>query len=357
MTRFLVLVALAILSVVASPVAAEMLFGSADYGIHTVKHRARPIQLFVWYPAEVESGAKPLEYGDYIRLSDITIVPWKQTAEEKQATVDAYVAGSQEPEKIQAILDVLLAMPTKAVKNAPAAEGKFPLLIVGSGGNTPAYIYATLCEYLASRGYVVVALPSIPKRAGERWPFSHLGLDLQMRDTAFAINMAVMWPNVDGDRLALLAWSVGGVSQALMQMQNSDVDALVSLDSGSGYLYGTQMMRESTFFDSTAMSVPYLHAHGLAPAHYEVEKDFTLYESWCMSKAWLLTFEHLSHADFRSHTVTERMLMDPEGSRMLVESFRFLSKIVLRFLDEHVKGEFTVESLVWPDHVKKETRN
>lgn len=302
-----------------------------------VKNRARPIQMFVWYPATRSNNPKFVRYEEYLYLNDTESVPWQWNGERKQAIAQQY---SEELERYKDRMPDLLSAQTAAVKNAEAAAGKFPLVIFGTGGTTGGHVYSVLCEYLASHGYVAVALTALPLKKGERWPFDTSGIDAQTRDLEFVINYAYRLPFVDTDKLALAGWSVGGVTQALLQMRNSDVDALISLDAATGYEYGRDLLKQSIFFDFKKMDVPYLHAHGEGPVRYNVQKNFEYYDSLAIADAYLLTFKHLGHADFLpSYGAVPHTILKTGRSAEVVTGFKILRQYVLKFLNAYLKHE------------------
>ncbi len=305
--------------------------------------RARPIRMFIWYPARHRPSDRPLAYGDYVYLMDLSALPWEAPAAQCEVIVEALIAQHRKPVKFRHMMPRLLAAPTRAVRDAPVAGGRFPLLLFAPGGTTPGHLHAGLCEYLASHGYISVAVASLPARAGERWPFDQTGIDLHLRDQELALSHLFAWPSVDREQLGLVSWSVGGVSQALMQMRNPDVDAVVSLDGATGYAYGKEMASASVFFDPKGISVPYLHATGLMPGQYEVEKDFSFFHSLATGMRFLLTFEHLAHADFAAQLLFERQLMDPDGSGPASEGYAVLARAVRGFLDAYVRHDTEAE--------------
>lgn len=226
------------------------------------------------------------------------------------------------------------------VKNANAATGNFPLVIFGAGGGTGGHVYSVLCEYLASHGYVAVALTALPLRKGERWPFDATGIDAQMRDLEFVINHAYRLSFVDSDKLALACWSVGGVTQALLQMRNSDIDALVSLDAATGYEYGRDLMKQSIFYDMKKARVPFLHMHGEGPARYNVAKNFEYFDSLAVADAYLLTFTQLAHGDFLpSVGIVPNTVLKTGRAEAVAQGFKAACQYVLHFLNAYLKNE------------------
>lgn len=302
-----------------------------------VAHRGRPIQMFIWYPAEANRNAKPMRYEEYLYLNDTDSEPWQWREESKQAVLQNY---AQELEPFKGDLKPLLDIQTAASKDAKVAKGKFPVVIFGAGGGTGGHVYSMLCEYLASHGYVVIAHTALGLQKGERWPFDMRGIETQMRDLNFILNYAYRLPNVDAGKLALASWSVGGVSQALLQMQNTEVDAILSLDAATGYEYGRDLLRQSPWFDLKRMSVPYLHMHGELPPRYNVPKNFEYYDSLAVADAYMLSFKKLLHADFiSSYGVAQHSLVKSERSAEAIASYKIVCQYALNFLNAYLKDD------------------
>jgi len=77
-----------------------------------------------------------------------------------------------------------LAMPLQAVRDAPLAPGRFPVVIYAPGCSNPSWDNADLCEYLASHGYVVIAGPSLGAESREM-TMDLTGASTQARDISF----------------------------------------------------------------------------------------------------------------------------------------------------------------------------
>ncbi len=302
-----------------------------------VNNRARPIQMFIWYPAARGANPKHFRYEEYLFLNDIETEPWQWTDAQKRALRQK---DGEEKQISGTSWEAILALETAAVKDAKAAAGKFPLVVFGTGGTTGGHVYSVLCEYLASHGYVAVALTALPLKKGERWPFEASGIDAQMRDLEFVINYAYGLPFADTDKLALACWSVGGVTQALLQMRNSDVDALISLDAATGYEYGRDLLKQSIFLDFKKMSVPYMHTHGEGPVRYNVPKSFEYYDSLTIADAYLLTFKQLGHADFLPRNgIVLHTVLKTERSAAVITGFKVLCQYVRNFLNAYLRED------------------
>jgi predicted dienelactone hydrolase len=112
---------------------------------------------------------------------------------------------------------VAFSIPGMAVAGAPAAPGRFPLVILAHGYNNTPEVLAWLAENLASKGYVVAA-PAFrdpPKfdAPSAMFAFAHRPLDVAVI-AAEAQRLAAAgkapFASADPDRTALIGYSMGG---------------------------------------------------------------------------------------------------------------------------------------------------
>jgi dienelactone hydrolase len=297
--------------------------------------RARPITMSVWYPAEdgSDAGARPLTFGRYVDGAD-----GRESLRTRLAT---YGFRLSEPE-----LEALYASKTAAVEKSPRASGPFPLLIFGTGLTGPFYLNTVLCEYLASLGYLVVAIPSLPAREDVEAAYDALAVDAQIRDMEFVIQEMHDYPEIEDGRMGLVAWSLGGISQALLQMKNPDVRAVVSLDAATGYAYGEKLLESSIFFEPRRATAAFLHATDSRESG-QVPKSFRYFDEVVRGRSYLLTIGGASHAEFTSiATVVSANVSSREGAKDLRERYRRLCLYVGRFLDASLKGDDSAEEFL-----------
>jgi dienelactone hydrolase len=330
--------------------AAPVLWGGLDPGPHTIgfeqvevfdysrpfrlegEHRARPITLSIWYPAEsAPSGLRPLSFGRYVDGAD-----GRESFQSMASSFGLTLSRSE--------LEKLYGTETPALEKAPRASGSFPLLFVLDGLTGPFYLNTVLCEFLASHGYLVVAIPTLGVREDVEAEYDALSVDAQVRDMEFAIQELSEYPGIDRERMGLVAWSLGGVSQALLQMKNPDVRALVSLDAATGYAYGQKLLESSIFFDPRRATVPFFHATDSRESG-QVPKSFRFYdEIAAKGRSYLLTIEGATHAGFTSLAailpVQAAAAPSPEGLEQ-AERYRRLCLYVGRFLDAVLKNDRT----------------
>ena len=289
--------------------------------------RARPVTMSIWYPADVAAAeARPLTFGRYVDGAD-----GRDLFRTRLAT---YGFSFSETE-----LDALFSSETAATEKAPRASGPFPLLIFGTGLTGPFYLNTVLCEYLASHGYLVVALPSLPAREDVEPAYDALAVDAQIRDMELAIQELHDYPEIGGGAIGLVAWSLGGVAQALLSMKNPDVGAVVSLDAATGYAYGEKLLESSIFFDPRRSTASFLHATDSRESG-QVPKSFRYYDEIARGRSYLLTIEGATHAEFTSlATAVPLKVVSREGGEGSLERYRRLCLYVVRFLDASLKAD------------------
>jgi hypothetical protein len=118
-------------------------------------HRPRPIMIGIWYPAE-PSGAGRMSYGQYLDISPGPgpLEPFARRLEGAMRRVVANETTGHEPAAMtpaeRRAFERLLNTRTFAVKDAPAASGRFPVILYHPGTTGTYEDNSVLFEYLAS---------------------------------------------------------------------------------------------------------------------------------------------------------------------------------------------------------------
>jgi len=239
--------------------------------------------------------------------------------------------------------DSELKAKTNAIRNARRAAGLFPVIVYGPSFNSHSFENSALFEYLASFGYIIVSSPCLgPKSRGMTWDL--LGIEAQANDMEFLISYAYSYPNADINRLAVMGFSWGGISNVFVQMRNDNVKVVVCLDGAIRYYLG--LFSESPYSDSLTMNVPFLYLAQSNPSPEELsgwklDMSQSFYNSLKYSDAYLITFNHLRHVNFASEFIrlSERNLwFENEGTQQEVnQSYELVCQYVLNFLDAYLK--------------------
>jgi dienelactone hydrolase len=218
---------------------------------------ARPIRISVWYPA-AKGTATPMTLGDYVALLGVEDRLGPVTAERARAGLEIFSTIELVRDLDAAQKDAVLRLPTLAVGHAPAAKGRFPLVLYSMGS---ASMGNTTPEYLASHGYVVAQAPRLGAWAGAA-PNAMDGLDLitKMTDLDRTLEAMAALPEVDASNLSTVGFSAGGQWAALYAMRNPNVRAVVALDTVLLFDDGmARAFRRHPQFDWAALRVPVLH--------------------------------------------------------------------------------------------------
>lgn len=282
--------------------------------------RTRLLTLAIWYPARPEQGETPARFRRYVEGDEESF---------------ALRMRASRPRLSDAELSRILATETAAYEGAARASGTFPVILFGTGLTAPTYLNTVLCEYLASHGYIVVAVPSMPYREDVSPDFDALTIETHLRDLELVVHELRDYPGVDIESLGLVAWGSGGIAQALLQMKNPAVGALVSLDAATGYAYGYELLEESLYFDPSRTTAPFFHATDSRAASSRVEKSFDYYDDIHRGPSYLLFVEGATHAEFTSLASVVAIDNSPE----VKERYRLLCVYVQRFLDLTMKDD------------------
>ena len=274
-------------------------------------------------------------YLDYLKTENA----WLDKANDEQMItryLDVQLRGQNLPDGSQSkVTEALEHCKTTAFRNAPVADGRFPVLLFSPGGTTPGYLYSILAEYLAARGFIVVAYSSIGKAPGERWFLDEGGPQDHVDDMQLIVNRLTSdLPEADMSRIVCLAISASGISQTLLFLHDFPMKLMISLDSGLGNTYAIDMLKEFPEFSFSKITVPYVHVVGLGPARYDVEKTRVFYDSIAAKNKLFISFTHLSHHHFNPFGGIVPPLLAGTLDREVWESFKEMSRTLVLVVRE-----------------------
>ncbi|ULU24477.1 dienelactone hydrolase family protein [Dyella terrae] len=136
-------------------------------------------------------------------------------------------------------IDSVRQQAVHATGDAPAEQGRFPLIIYAPSDSSAAFESDMLCEYLASHGYVVIASPSHGAHA--RYMTDGRVADdvestrAQAADIGFLIGYAATLPDVDPGNVGVVGYSWGGMASTFAAVADGRIHALVDLDGSVRY--------------------------------------------------------------------------------------------------------------------------
>lgn len=298
--------------------------------------RARPIRISVWYPAEPADRA-PLTLGDYITLLGAEAHLGPVTAADAEAgRRDFYrfpLLDQATPEQRQR----LEAFPSRAVRDARPAPGRFPLILYSLGSAAVGHVTP---ELLASHGYVVAQAPRLGSHAGlPQDNRDRADLETKIRDLDFVVNAMADFPPADVQTLGATGFSAGGRWALSLAMKNWNVKAVVSLD--SVMLFDDPVSREwrsLPFYDPDAVRVPVLH---LVRRAWVPQETSDLWGRLRYAERTHLVFENpaLDHFDFQSIGYAMTLAgMRPDVAPVAADAFHQFNRRTLAFFDAHLQG-------------------
>ena len=308
------------------PAAAQSVTAALDYGTHPVGFRVvtgMPIGVAMWYPATEGTGASmTAEHYKTVRG------PLARTAMEADLIRIAGTAGlSATSEQVTEAL----TRPTKARRDAPHGEGRFPVIVAGA---SPGVTWIQH-EYLASHGYVVMATWSSVTTGTLQATQPNVALDTRTHELTSVVEFARRQPFVDDTKLGLLGVNFDGMTVLNYAMHRLHTKAIVSLDGYEGKVSGTGILRQSPHFDPARVRVPYLivvqdeRDPGPPLVH-----DRTLWESLTYAERYWYVLAAFNHAHLISDAANIPTLSSAQRAGHV-----FIRQTLRRFFDAYVKDD------------------
>ncbi|SBU91377.1 Alpha/beta hydrolase family protein [Streptomyces sp. OspMP-M45] len=259
--------------------------------------------------------------------------------------------------------DVVGGTVTHARTGAPAARGRYPLVLLSPGFNTPRATLTSLAEDLASRGYVVASVDHAYESTGSAFPGGRIltcaACDqveaapdeaserrlLKAVSTGRAADLSFVldrltghrpaWHHarmIDPNRIAAAGHSIGGNAAASLMLTDPRVDAGINMD--------------GTFFDPVPESGlggrPFLmlgddglHRPGGGDTTWD--EGFQRLGGW---KRWLSVKEsgHFTFTDVPLLAEQLGLPVDPAAPLSADRSVRITRDYTAAFLDLHLRG-------------------
>jgi acetyl esterase/lipase len=257
--------------------------------------KGRPIQINIWYPANVGPSDNKMRFADYVdqvapeifsKLNDIM----------KQRNRDD--ATSSVPHSEIAALQV---MEMNAYRDAMPEPGSFPAVLYFGGLNAPINSNAVMAEFLASHGFVVVSI-SLMGPSDEQTFQSRTADDFEasVRDMEFAWSVLQDEPNVDKTKLIVMGHSVGAIEAVILGMRNSDVSAVIGLDGTYGFEGLSSVLTHSYGYEPGKMRAAFLDLRRAQGAQGNEPLDLSAPESFIHANRTFITIDKMHHSDFTS---------------------------------------------------------
>ncbi|MFB7914769.1 alpha/beta hydrolase family protein [Streptomyces sp. NPDC056061] len=252
---------------------------------------------------------------------------------------------------------------THARTHAPAARGRFPLVLLSPGFGTPRATLTSLAEDLAGRGYVVATVDHAYETSGTSFPGGRVLTCAACRlledapdqeaqrklltavstgraaDLSFVLDRLTgrhsAWRHsrmIDASRVAVAGHSIGGSAAASALLADRRFDAGINMDGSF-----QERIPAAGLGDRPFMLL------GTDSFHRPGGQDVSWNEDWPRLGGWKrwLTVEESGHFTFTDVPLLGEQLglpVDPEAPLPGERSIRITRDYVAAFLDLHLKG-------------------
>ncbi len=251
---------------------------------------ARPVRVYVWYPAKKTPG-KPMLLKDYVQISAADFRPERLPVQ--------LTKGLSEKD-----LESLLGKRTEAVRDAALAAGSFPLLVFGQGLYYESPLsHVVLCEFLASHGYIVVSCPLL----GSHYRLVNLNvkdLETEIRDLEFVIGTVRELPEIEIADLGVIGYDLGGMAALVLSMRNPGVRAFLSLDAGILFGHFSGLPNNHPSYSEKNFTIPWMHVTQarFIKAFREEQGLPNLFDRKSQGDSYLIQIPTDNHGEFSSYS-------------------------------------------------------
>lgn len=299
----------------------------------------RPIDVDIWYPASSSSTDSALLFRNIAGLFD-----------QRANYYTASTAGNGLSQQLAQLFctgfkcsdtTTLLNYRTGSFKNAPAVEGKFPLVIYFTAYNGMSYENFTLFETLAQKGFIVVSISSIGRFPGDM-TMKKEDLMEQVNDAIVSLDILKQESNIDLTKIGIVGYSWGGLAGAVAASKIPNVACLVSLDGSEFHHYGEAKEEDDDFdgiknssnFKNMQLAMPYLRLES-SPLDSTHKKD-TVYNflEKLSTNSQVFKIDSAQHEDFGCMSLVVRI----SGNCKENNRFNTISKITVTFLEAHLQN-------------------
>ncbi|MFZ5980394.1 MAG: dienelactone hydrolase family protein [Candidatus Zixiibacteriota bacterium] len=300
------------------------------FGAPLPGERARPLQIIIWYPAVKTANAVPAVYGAYAFAypEDERFVSILSNFHNREiGYLSAYI---RDRGKVMELMSTPMSGIRDATPATPPDSAGFPLIIYHAGESHAEN--AALCEYLASHGFVVATTPNMGsfQYQLQRDPADQENL---IRDREFILTQVYDLSFVDHNRLGVCGYLFGGSTALLMQMRNSDVDAVAALEGGFVLPDFIGLTRQSPAWDANRAHVPLMLLYGDTPA-----PDLSVFDSLTYAKKYIVRLAGFRGFDLSGYGLMALPVGDTAGPppEMKKAGYAAASRYLLNFFNAYL---------------------
>jgi pimeloyl-ACP methyl ester carboxylesterase len=296
----------------------------------------RPIDIDLWYPADITSSDTTASFTDLVYLLEQRSNFYDDTRKYDGLTEELlqYIcAGSNCTD-----YNILKRVKTNSYVNAKPIEQQFPLIIYLTGFNGMSYENYLLFESLARRGFVVASVSSIGRYPGNM-TMEPEDVFEQIKDAEFIMDY-VAKRNIVSQVMGLIGYSWGGLAATIMGMtEPGKIKAIVSLDGSEQFAYVDEEeneklngFRESEFFKPEAINASFLYLDSdIAEWHNSPDSVYNIIDYIPGDKCYL-KIDRSTHEDFSCLSIVS-------GDDQSKSKHSIIQKLTIDYLLDKLKGK------------------
>ncbi|HET9241539.1 MAG TPA: hypothetical protein VFO10_30010 [Oligoflexus sp.] len=303
----------------------------------------RRIWVSLWYPTPILDGK--MKHADYFEATDPfdkeylavyqrfrNAIIYQEVAQISQLMPIPQNPWPSQPTAFQRL--------TGATRDAPFADGKFPVIIYHTGSQGGFEENAPLFEALAQQGYCIFTV--IAPDANGNIDHTRRSPELQLADAILVSEKLRLDPHLNFSQVVLMGYSAGAQSSLHAALRGFGTRALILLDTTMENIAKMKIefaLLEELQNASGSFTTPIL---AFAAIDHEGKKDrFDIYRNTPHSPKVLVDFgRDGEHNDFMWHGIVERELRQPvdeAGLSLAKQRYAFIQKTVIAYLEQALK--------------------
>jgi len=296
----------------------------------------RPIDIDVWYPADVISTDTTAAFVDLVSLLEQRSNFYDDTKNYDGLTDELlqYICSG-----INCVdYNNLKEIATDSYVNAKPIEEPFPLIIYLAGFNGMSYENYLLLESLAQKGFIVASVSSIGRYPGNM-TMDSADLFEQINDARFIIRQLTK-DNFTSKEIGLIGYSWGGLAASILAMEElHGIRAVVSLDGSEQFVYRDEEeneklnhIRSSDFFRTEAINSSFLYLDSDITEEDNLPDSIYNITDFIRGDKNYLKINHSTHNDFSSLSVLSEK--DQSNTR-----YQVILQLTTNYLLDKLKAE------------------
>jgi len=299
---------------------------------------SRPLLVHFWYPSNENIQTDSYFFKNYIDLISLREdfnKPASEVEENSRNFINAYAGFAKQH------LGIDTSLTTQQILDCPVAaqfgvdlaisKEKFPLIIYAPSNSKSAVQNHLICEYLASHGYMVIAVASAGENSINR-SNDEKSIMAQVKDMEFILDYFEDSLKIKYAGLGLMGFSSGGLATAIFQMRNKKVKAVFSMDGSQEYgAYITLSKVED--FNLKKTKIPYC----LLVNNFENFSIYPYFNSIVSKEKQLFRMSYLDHNGFVSFWRFFDLCSAKNSDSKFCTSYDYISSTALIFFNDNLK--------------------